>query len=241
MIVSIFFFFSYTCACLNNITTTGPESPAEILNLSERGFHYSIFFFLPKFSYWWRSPQKSWCLLDSSPSKSSGQLLPHLLRTDQDSASASEIECEQRSLHLLSPEVFLFEQWLLLADGKSHSKTICVRGGKKAQGKCQVHHAACRNSLKSFENFFWKVWWIQDSGSSPHLLKKKISEQLIFFLCMYNASRSSCDRAAGFKGCQDQLLTFFITSCDEQFVQKETCLLLTLTQNTVYSFDISKV
>lgn len=57
---------------------------------------------------------------------------------------------------------------------------------------------------------------------------------------MYNASGSSCDRAAGFKGCQGQLLNF-ITSCDEQYVQMEACLLSSLTQNTIYSFDISKV
>lgn len=41
--------FNYTSSCLNNITTSGPESAAEILNLSERSFHYSMFF-LPKFS-----------------------------------------------------------------------------------------------------------------------------------------------------------------------------------------------
>lgn len=47
MIVSIFFFFSCTCSCLNNITTTGPESTAEILNLSEKRISlFYIFSFL---------------------------------------------------------------------------------------------------------------------------------------------------------------------------------------------------
>lgn len=79
--------FNYTLPCLNNMpnyiwikdcsSNSGPESAAQILNLSKNYFQ-CLYFFLPLFSYWGKSPQKSQCWLNSSSSKATGQHLPHL-------------------------------------------------------------------------------------------------------------------------------------------------------------------
>lgn len=104
-------------------------------------------------------------------------------------------------------------------------------------GKGQTH-ASYRNTLRSFENSFFGMC---DKFRIRPTFTRKIANQLGFFFCVYSAS-GSCDRAARSKGCQDRLLPFFIPHCrDEQYVQREAHFFSSLTQNTIYSFNMSKV
>lgn len=125
-------------------SNSGTESAAQILNLSKNYTQYFLFYFsssvlLPRE----KSPKVSvgWTLL---PVKPLGSIYHICKLTQAGSGLRGQYLWDQewggttRSHHVLSHGIFLFEQWLPPADGRAHSKVICVGRGEGAR-KGQAH------------------------------------------------------------------------------------------------------